>query len=216
MPGVATSTLLVVAQATGASGPTGASGSSGGEGGGNFLVTPNVGLMIWTLIAFAITLTILRKAAFPRIADALDRRRRAIEESIDAAERTRVEADQILQEYRERLREAREQSEDIVARARKAADRLEDEAKVDAARTREELMERTRRDIENETRRAIDEIRREVADLTVLATEKVTRRSLDDEDHKRLIEEALDEFDFSALAPGDDGERTRSNGGSEG
>jgi F-type H+-transporting ATPase subunit b len=212
MPGVATSALLVVAQATG---PSGAGGSSGGGGGGNFLVTPNVGLMIWTLIAFVITLVILRKAAFPRIADALDRRRRAIEESIDTAERTRVEADKILSEYRERLREAREQSEDIVGRARKAADRLEDEAKADAARTREELMERTRRDIESETRRAIDQIRREVADLTILATEKVARKSIDDEDHRRLIEEALDEFDFSALGPGEGGEQGRSNGGSE-
>jgi F-type H+-transporting ATPase subunit b len=189
--------------------------ASEGGGGGSFLVSPSLGLMIWTLIVFGISVYFLKRAAFPRIADALDKRRRAIEESIDAAERTRREADQLLQEYRERLREAREQSEDIVARARKAADRLEDEAKADAARTHEELMERTRREIDNETRRAIDEIRREVADLTVTATEKVTRKTLDDEDHKRLIEEALDEFDFSALAPGDDGERTRSNGGSE-
>ena len=215
MPGFATSALVVLAQASsGSSG--GSSSSSGGGGGGNFLVTPNVGLMIWTLIAFFITLAILRRAAFPRIADALDRRRRAIEESIDHAERTRVEADQILSEYRERLREAREQSEDIVARARKAADRLEDEAKADAARTRDELMERTRRDIESETRRAIDQIRREVADLTVMATEKVARKSLDDEDHRRLIEEALDEFDFTALASGDEADKGRSNGGSEG
>ena len=172
--------------------------ASGGSG--NFLVTPNVGLMIWTLIAFVITLMILRRFAFPRIAEALDRRRRAIEESIDAAERTRTEADQILAEYRERLREAREQSEDIVSRARRAADRLEDEAKADAARTRDDLMERTRHEIETETRRAIDEIRREVANLTIVATEKVTRKSLDDDDHRRLIEEALEEFDFSALA----------------
>ncbi len=201
MPGIATSATVLAAA------------DSGGGGGGNFLVTPNVGLMIWTLIAFAITLLILRKAAFPRIADALDRRRRAIEESIDAAERTRREADQILGEYRERLREAREQSEDIVNRARRAAERLDDEAKSDAAKTREELMERTRREIESETRRAIDEIRREVADLTVLATEKVARKTLTDEDHKRLIQEALEEFDFAALAPGDDGEHRRSNGG---
>jgi F-type H+-transporting ATPase subunit b len=200
MPGVATSALLVLGQAA----PSGSSSSSsGGEGGGNFLVTPNVGLMIWTLIAFIITLVILRKLAFPRIADALDRRRKAIEESIEHAEQTRVEADKILQEYRERLREAREQSEDIVTRARRAADRLEDEAKADAAKTREELMERTRRDIETETRRAIEEIRREVADLTVLATEKVARKTLTGDDHKRLIEEALDEFDFAALAPGE-------------
>lgn len=185
-------------------------------GGGNFLVTPDVGLMIWTLVAFGITVLILRKAAFPRIADALDKRRRAIEESIDAAERTRVEADQILNEYRERLREAREQAEEIVTRARKAADRLEDESKAQAKQTREEMMEDARRDLERETRRAIGEIRKEVGNLTVLATEKVTRKTLDDDDHKRLIEEALEEFDFSALPGGDgDGGGNGNGAGSE-
>jgi F-type H+-transporting ATPase subunit b len=169
-------------------------------GSGNFLVQPGIGVMVWTLIAFGISLLILRKLAFPRIAEALDKRRKAIVESIDAAERTRVEADKLLQEYRERLREAREQADDIVSRSRKAADRLQDEAKVAANEKREELMEQTRRDIEQETRRAIDQIRREVADLTVMATEKVTRKSLDDDDHRRLIDEALSEFDFEALA----------------
>src|SRR4051794_30403358 len=99
------------------------------SGGGNFLVTPNVGLMIWTLIAFGLALFILRKAAFPRIVDALERRRKMIDESIDAAERTRTEADQLLAEYRERLREAREQADEIVTRARKAADKTQDEAR---------------------------------------------------------------------------------------
>jgi F-type H+-transporting ATPase subunit b len=171
-------------------------------GGGNFLVQPGIGVMIWTLIAFGITLLVLRKLAFPRISEALDKRRLAIVESIEGAERTRVEADQLLNEYRERLREAREQADDILARARKASDRVQDQAKADANKTREELMEQTRRDIEQETRRAIEQIRREVADLTVLATEKVTRKSLDDDDHRRLIDEALSEFDFEALAGG--------------
>src|SRR3954471_15982488 len=141
---------------------------SGGGSEGNFLVTPNVGLMIWTLLAFGITLLLLRKLAFPRIQEALEKRSRAIAESIDAAERTRMEADQILNEYRERLREARGQADEIVARARKAADRTQDEAAVDAKDTRENMREDARRDIEQETRRAIAEIRREVADLTVL------------------------------------------------
>jgi len=170
------------------------------EGSGSFLVTPGLGLMIWTLIVFFITLLVLRKFAFPQIAAALDRRRRAIEESIEAAERTRVEADELLAEYRERLREAREQAEDIVSRARKAADRHQDDSKEDAKRTREELIEQTRREIELETRRAVDEIRKEVADLTILATEKVVRKTLDRDDHKRLIEDALAEVDFAALA----------------
>src|SRR5437660_4301173 len=99
---------------------------------GNFLVSPNTGVMIWTLIAFGVTLLVLWKVAFPRIGEALDKRRRAIEESIDAAERTRREADAILREYRERLREAREQAEDIVERSRKSAAHVEDEAKQEA------------------------------------------------------------------------------------
>jgi F-type H+-transporting ATPase subunit b len=185
-------------------------------GGGNFLVQPGIGVMIWTLIAFGITLLILRKAAYPRIAAALDKRRRAIAESIDAAERTRVEADRLLQEYRERLREAREQADEILVRARKASETVQDQAKVEATEKREELMEQTRRDIEQETRRAIEQIRREVADLTVLATEKVTRKSLDDEDHRRLIEEALSEFDFEALSPSSSRSPTRSGNGSGG
>jgi F-type H+-transporting ATPase subunit b len=182
------------------------------SGGGNFLVQPGIGVMVWTLIAFGITLLILRRAAYPRIAEALDKRRRAIAESIDAAERTRVEADRLLSEYRERLREAREQADDILVRARKASDRVQEEAKVEANQKREELMEQTRRDIEQETRRAIEQIRREVADLTVIATEKVTRKSLDDDDHRRLIEEALSEFDFEALSPTHSGRPTSGNG----
>jgi F-type H+-transporting ATPase subunit b len=170
------------------------------EGGGSFLVTPNVGLMIWTLLAFGITLWILWKLAFPRIGEALDRRQKVIEESIDTAERTKAEADELLQEYRERLKEAREQADEIVARARKAGDNLESESKVDALRQREELMEQTKRDIEAETRRAIQEIRNEVADLTVLATEKVTRKTLTDDDQRRLVEEALGELDFDQLS----------------
>src|SRR3954469_9149857 len=129
---------------------------------GNFLVQPGIGVMIWTLIAFGVSLLILRKLAFPRIAEALDKRRRAIEESIESAEQTRVEADRRLAEYRERLREAREQAGDILARARKASERVQEEAKVEAVHKREELMEQTRRDIEQETRRAIEQIRREV------------------------------------------------------
>jgi F-type H+-transporting ATPase subunit b len=170
------------------------------EEGGSFLVSPNVGLMLWTLIAFGVSMLILRKFAFPAIGEALDKRRLAIDESINAAARTKEEADQLLEEYRARLKEAREQAEDIVARSRKAADSHMDEAKGAAKEYREELLESTRKDIEAETRRALDEIRKEVADLTVIATEKVTRKSLDDADHRRLIEEALGEVDFSALA----------------
>jgi F-type H+-transporting ATPase subunit b len=170
------------------------------DSGGSFLVKPDVGLMIWTLVVFGLTLYFLWKVAFPRIAEALDKRQRAIEESIDAAERTRREADDLLRQYRERLSDARGQADEIVSRARRTAEAAEAETLTEARRKREEMMEQTRRDIEAETRRAIQQIRAEVADLTVLATEKVTRKSLDSSDQKRLVEEALAELDFATLA----------------
>ena len=90
--------------------------------------------------------------------------------------------------------------EDEFERARKNAEAYERESSEEAKEKRAELLEQTRRDIEAETRRAIEEIRGEVADLTVLATEKVTGRVLSDADQQRLVDEALSELDFTSLA----------------
>jgi len=169
------------------------------SGGGNFLVSPNLGVMIWTLVAFAITVYLLAKLAFPRISEALERRQKTIEESLDSAQRTRVEAEQLLAEYRERLHEARTQSEEIVQRARHTAESHEREARERSKEIVTEASERAAKDIEVATRRALSEIRKEVADLTIMATEKVTRKALDTEDQRRLVEDALGELDFSGI-----------------
>jgi F-type H+-transporting ATPase subunit b len=180
--------------------PLAQAAESAEEESSNFLVSPDVGLMIWTLLAFIFALLVLRKYAWPAITEALDKRQRAIEDSIETAERARADAAELLEEYRTRLREARAQADEIVARARKAGEVHERESVEEAKGKREELMEQTRRDIEAETRRAIQEIRAEVADLTILATEKVTRKALDADDQRRLVEEALGELDFSQLS----------------
>jgi len=173
---------------------------AGEESGGSFLVSPGLGLMIWTLVLFLITMWVLSKVAFPKIQEALDKRAKTISESIEAAERQRKESDELLAEYRARLSEAREQADDIMARARKSAETAEAEAAASGREKREELVEAAKRDIEAETRRSLDQIRQEVADLTVLATERVTRKSLNPDDQKRLVEEALSEVDFSTLS----------------
>jgi F-type H+-transporting ATPase subunit b len=173
---------------------------AGEESGGSFLVSPGLGLMIWTLVLFLFTMWVLSKVAFPKIQEALDKRAKTISESIEAAERQRKESDELLAEYRARLSEAREQADDIMARARKSAETAEAEAAASGREKREELVEAAKRDIEAETRRSLDQIRQEVADLTVLATERVTRKSLSPDDQKRLVEEALSEVDFSTLS----------------
>jgi F-type H+-transporting ATPase subunit b len=180
--------------------PLAAEAAEHGEEGGSFLVSPGLGLMIWTLLLFLITMWVLSKVAFPKIQEALDKRAKMISESIEDAERRRRESDELLSEYRARLAEAREQADDIMARARKSAETAEAEAAAAGKEKREELVAAAKRDIEAETRRSLDQIRQEVADLTVLATERVTRKSLSTEDQKRLVEEALSEVDFSSLS----------------
>lgn len=172
---------------------------------GGFLIEPGIGLMVWTLIVFGLTMFLLSKLAFPRISEALGKRQKAIEDSIDTAERTREEADRILAEYRERLKEAREQADEIVQRARQAAETHEQEAKERGQELLAEASRKAERDIAAATERALSDLRREVADLTVLATEKVTRKALTDEDQRRLVEEALAELDFSGISSGASG-----------
>lgn len=168
----------------------------------SWLITPNVGLTIWTLVVFGISLYILTKAVLPRIGQALDQRRKAIDESIDAADRTRREAEEVLVQYRQHLKEARQQAEEIVERARQAATVHEREARTAAQARGEQMLEQTRREIEAESRRMIDEILRDVADLTVMATERVTRKVLTEADQRRLVDDALSELDFSVLSSG--------------
>jgi F-type H+-transporting ATPase subunit b len=169
------------------------------DSGGNFLVTPNVGLMIWTLIAFGITLLILRKLAFPEIAKALDIRQRAIEESIDHATKTREEADQLLVDYKAQLSDARHKADELLSHAKQTADANQAESLAKAHAERENQLSQARREIEQATAKAKQDLRKEVADLTVTATEKITRRSLTGDDQQRLVDEALAELDFSTL-----------------
>jgi len=174
--------------------------SGAAEEGGNFLVTPGLGLMVWTLLVFGFTMWVLKKFAFPAITEAIDKRAQVIRESIETAEKQKEESDVLLADYRQRLTEAREQADEIVARARKAADATKSEAAAEGMAKREELVNAARKDIEAETRKALGDIRKEVANLTVLATERVTRKSLTEQDQKDLVEDALREVDFSALS----------------
>ena len=163
------------------------------EEGGSFLVEPGVGLMIWTLLVFGVSMAILYKLAFPRIAEALDKRQRLIEDSIDSANRTKAEASELLEEYRTRLKDARSQADEIVTRARKAGEETEREA-VEAARVkREELLEQARRDIEVQVRLARRELTEHAADLAVqLAGDRIARETTP-ADHARLVGRYLEQ-----------------------
>ena len=163
------------------------------------LIKPIPGLMIWTLISFGLAFFILRRVAFGPIQKIIDERRERIRQSLEEAERTRTEARQLLEEHRQLRANARGEAEGILSEARRVAESMQQRVREETEADRQRRLEETRRQIEAETTRALEQIRTEVADLALVAAEKVTRKSLDAGDQRRLIDEAIGELDFSVL-----------------
>jgi F-type H+-transporting ATPase subunit b len=158
------------------------------------------GLMIWTLVFFFITFWVLKRYAFGPVQKLIDERRDRIRQALEEADRAREESHKLLEEHRALIAGARSDAEQILAEARRVADAQRERVKEETEADRQRRLEETRRQIEAETRRALEQIRAEVAELTMIAAEKVTRKSLDDADHRRLIGEAIRELDFEPLA----------------
>jgi F-type H+-transporting ATPase subunit b len=158
--------------------------------------------MIWTIVCFLIALFVLKRYAFGPIQQTIDQRRERIRQSLEEADHAREEARELLEEHRKLLAGARKDADEILGEARRIAEANERRMREELEADRQRRLEETRKQIEAETRRALEQIRLEVVDLSLLAATKVTRKSLDDADHRRLIEEAVGELDFSVLENG--------------
>ena len=167
--------------------------------GANALIKVTPGLMIWTIVCFLIALFVLKRFAFGPIQKAIDDRRERIRQSIEEADRAREEARNLLEEHRKLIGQAKSQSEEILSEARKVADAQRDRVRQETEEDRQRRLEETRRQIDQATVQALGQIRDEVGKLSLLAAEKITRKSLTDADQKRLIDEALAEIDFTQL-----------------
>ncbi|MGZ4398240.1 MAG: F0F1 ATP synthase subunit B [Gaiellaceae bacterium] len=167
--------------------------------GASSLISVTPGLMIWTIVCFLIVLYVLKRFAFGRVQQVIDQRRQTIEEAIEEATKARDEARQLVEEHRALIEQARVQAEEIRTEARRTNEALERRMREEVDADRRRRLDETRREIEAETERALERIRREVADLTLVATAKVTGKVLDSSDHRRLVEQAVADLDFSAL-----------------
>jgi F-type H+-transporting ATPase subunit b len=163
------------------------------------LIKPVPGLMIWTLISFGLAYFVLRRYAFGPIQKIIDERRQRIRESIEEADRARSEARKLLEEHKQLRANARSEAEGILSEARRVADSMAQRMKEETEVERQRRLEETRKQIDAETTRALERIRSEIASLALVAAEKVTRETLDKTSHKKLIESAVRELDFSAL-----------------
>jgi F-type H+-transporting ATPase subunit b len=165
----------------------------------NPLIEVRLGLMVWTIVCFGITFYVLKRFAFGQVQKIIDERRERIRRSIEEAEKARNEARRLLEEHRTLIGQARGQAEQILSEARKVAESMARRVKEETEADRQRRLEETKRQIEAETQRALEQIRTEVAELTLIATTKVTGKVLGDADHKRLIDEAIRDLDFSVL-----------------
>ena len=165
----------------------------------NPLIEVRPGLMIWTIICFLVVLFVLKRYAFGPIQQMSDTRRERIQQAIAEADNARDEARKLLEEHRKLIGQAKSESEEILVEARRLADAQRDRVKQETEEDRQRRLEETRRQIEQATAQALGEIRDEVGRLSLLAAEKITRKSLTGADQQRLIDEALAEIDFSAL-----------------
>jgi F-type H+-transporting ATPase subunit b len=175
------------------------------------LIDINFGLMFWTLVTFVIVLVVLKKYAFGPIQAAIDARRAAIESDIDAAQSAREEAQTALAEYRQALADSRKEATKILDDARRVSEEQRQKAIAELEAEKTRLLKRAKDEIDAETRRSLQTIKSQLAELTVATAEKVVRTRLDEDEQRRLIDEALADVDFSQFAaaePAGSGEST--------
>ncbi len=168
--------------------------------GANPLLEISPGLMIWTVVVFLLTLLILKKYVFGPVGQAIEKRRAQIATSIEEAESSRDEALRLLEDYRQRLAEARKEADELRERGRREGERARQELVSTAEQQRDRILSDSQTQLDAQQRQAMEDIRGDVVTLALSAAERVTKKSLSDEDHRRLVEEALKDADLSALS----------------
>jgi F-type H+-transporting ATPase subunit b len=155
------------------------------------ILTPNGGLMVWTLVIFLILLFVLGKYAFGPITEQVRKREQALTDALNEAKKDREEAGKLLAEQRRQLEAARDEGQKLIAEARGAADRSRQDLVNQAHQQQQDILHRTREEIRAERDKAIAELRREAVDLAILGASKVIEKNLDDRTNRELVEKFL-------------------------
>ncbi|GAB4334881.1 MAG: hypothetical protein Kow0099_07190 [Candidatus Abyssubacteria bacterium] len=163
------------------------------KGGGETPMQAEPNLWWWTLIAFAIVFFILKKFAFPRITEALDKRNEKIEGDLKNAELTREEAEKLLNEYKQQLENARTEAKKIMDEGKSLGENLRKETIAKAQEEANQLIKRAQEEIAREKEKAIKELQAQIADISIEVASKVIQRTLKKEEHAQLIDQYISE-----------------------
>ncbi len=155
------------------------------------LMSPNTGLMFWTLVIFVALWIILSRYAFKPITAAVEAREAALREAIETAKRDRDEAALLLLQHRAKIEEARGEAQRFIAEARAAGEKVKSHMLEETKAQQQEMLDRARREIEAERDRAIAQLRREAVELAISGAEKVIERNLDSEANRKIVETFL-------------------------
>jgi len=167
------------------------------EGGGSWIndwLMPNTGLTLWTIVTFLVLLFVLKWQAWGPLMDALDAREKQIEESLSKAEKVTAQAEEQAVKNEEVLNEARQEAQEIVSKAREAGDKLKNKLEEDGKAQYDSLLEKAKEQIQLEKDKVVSEIKQEVTNLSVLAAEKIIKKSLNKDDHQSMIEDTINEY----------------------
>ena len=164
----------------------------------NPLVQPDPGLFIWTIITFLVLLALLAKFAWTPLLQALETRQNAIRQSLDDAQQAKVEMERLNAESAKIIQQARVDADAIVSQSRLDGDRLREEIRAKARIEADHIVKNAERQIQLETSRALEQIRREAVDLSVMIASKIIQRNLSREDNERLIDDAIKQVEGRA------------------
>lgn len=169
---------------------------------GHSLADPVLPHWAWTWIIFGLVFLVLRKFAFKPLREQLEARENRIQETIDKADQVKAEAEALLDRHRELMDRARADAQEVINQGREAAEAVRKEALAAGQGETQLLLDRARKEIDLQTRKAVDEIRRETVNLTILAASQVLERSLEDDDHRRLTAQVIDEMGRVSVGEG--------------
>ena len=156
------------------------------------------GLMIWTIVTFVVLLTILRLVAWKPLLAMLDEREKRIQDALGQAEKAREEAEKSVEENRRMMAKAEADAAEAIARGREAAERVAQEVRQRAETESRQMLEQARRSIQQEKEQAIQELRNQVADLAILAAEKILEENLDEARNRKIVEDFIDRIPDSS------------------
>jgi F-type H+-transporting ATPase subunit b len=163
------------------------------EGGGS-LIDVNPGLIFWTWVTFIALMIVLYKVAWKPILASLKQREDGIKDSLNKAEEAKLDAEKILKENQASLAKAEEESKKVIEQSRLFAENLKEQMIKDSKVQAKKLIEEAAAEIDRKKNAAFDELKNQIADISIQAAEKILKQNLDADKNKIIVDKYISDI----------------------